>query len=137
MSIIYKAPARLDAWQVKQSRQEFEKLAFAQGDVVVDMARTEVLDGSGVGAMVFAFKRLAADGKRLTVRNVSGQPLNLLNDAGLLRTLGGEQPESFLWAALRRFRGESQVRAPKVSPAPAPVPSAEPMVAAERAKGAA
>ena len=66
MSIIYKAPARLDAWQVKQSRQEFEKLAFAQGDVVVDMARTEVLDGSGVGAMVFAFKRLAATDGSLT-----------------------------------------------------------------------
>jgi len=40
------------------------------GDVVVDLACAEVVDGSGVAAIVFACKRLAANGNLLTVRNV-------------------------------------------------------------------
>ncbi len=91
MPILFRAPQRLDAASIKSIRQDFEVLATAVDDVVIDMARTETLDGSGVGAMVFAFKRLSANGKRLSVRNVSGQPLDLLNEAGLLRTLAAER----------------------------------------------
>ena len=106
MSIIFKAPVRLEAQDVRVLRQDFERLALSQSDVVIDLARTEALDGSGVGALVYAFKRLRASGKRLTVRNVSGQPLNLLNESGLLRTLGSERPEGFLRATVRRLRNE-------------------------------
>ena len=80
MLTVFKAPVRLDAGEIKRMRSDFDHLAMAGGDVVIDLARTEVIDGSGVGAMVYAFKRLAANGGRLTVRNVSGQPLNLLKD---------------------------------------------------------
>lgn len=103
MTTVFKAPVRLDALEVKSMRAQFEKLAATLDDVVIDLARTEVVDGSGVGAMVFAFKRLSANGKCLTIRNVSGQPLNLLNESGLLRTLSSERPKGafrsvFEWA---------------------------------------
>ena len=109
MSIIFKAPARFDAAEVRSMRSDFDRLAASNGDVVIDLARTETLDGSGVGALVFTFKRLVANGNRLTVRNVSGQPLNVLNECGLLRSLGQEQSEGFLRTALRRLQPKAVV----------------------------
>lgn len=106
MPIQFKAPARFDAASVAGLRSDFERLAAAPDDVVVDMARTELLDGSGVGAMVFAFKRLSTKGLRLTIRNVSGQPLDLLNSSGLLRTLTAEKRDSTLRIAVRTLRLE-------------------------------
>jgi anti-sigma B factor antagonist len=101
MPVHFKAPACLDAAHVADLRSEFERLATCADDVVVDMTRTETLDGSGVGAMVYAFKRLAVKGRRLTIRNVSGQPLSLLHSAGLLSTLSAEKRERRMFAALR------------------------------------
>ncbi len=143
MPIYFKAPSRLDAGHVPSLRSDFERLATATDDVVVDMARTEVIDGSGVGAMVFAFKRLAANGRRLTIRNVSGQPLDLLHSAGLLRTLTAEKRDSRLMAAVRSLRLE-RLLAPALRPAVA-APSIDAMASkrdtradvGERTKGAA
>jgi anti-anti-sigma regulatory factor len=137
MTLLFKAPARLDAEQVKTMRFDFDRLASSNDDVVVDLARTEVLDGSGVGAMVFAFKRLSLNGKRLSVRNVSGQPLNLLNDSGLLRTLSGERQVSRVAEIVRSLRLERMFgRTQTVKSAPMP-DLAVMQVEAERTKGAA
>ena len=115
MTTVFKAPVHLEALEVGNLRQEFDRLANAKGDVVIDLARTEALDGSGVGALVYAFKRLVANGNGLTVRNVSGQPLNLLNESGLLRTLGSERSEGFLRAAVRGFRQQRIISAASAS----------------------
>ena len=143
MAVFFKAPSRLDAASVSSLRQDFEKLAAARDDVVVDMARTEQLDGSGVGAMVFAFKRLSAKGLRLTIRNVSGQPLDLLNASGLLRTLTAEQRDSKLRAAVRALRLE-RLLAPiarpgslKIAPDATAMQRDSSVEQHERAKGAA
>ncbi len=106
MAIQFKAPSRLDSASVSTLRTDFENLASARDDVIVDLARTEVLDGSGVGAIVFAFKRLSTKGLRLTIRNVSGQPLDLLNTSGLLRTLTAEKRVGKLRAAARALQLE-------------------------------
>jgi anti-sigma B factor antagonist len=135
MTILYKAPAQFDAEQVQNIRLDFDRLATAGDDVVVDMARTEVIDGSGVGAMVFAFKRLSANGKRLSIRNVSGQPLNLLNDAGLLRTLSGERRVSRVGQIVRSLRLDRLMGTVKPVAQPAPVVVLP--VEEQRAKGAA
>ena len=103
--MIFKAPERLDATGVRSVRQDFERLATCRSDVVIDLARTEALDGSGVGAMVYAFKRLLANGNTLTVRNISGQPLDLLHEAGLLRTLMGERSGGKLRGQARHAQG--------------------------------
>lgn len=119
MPTVFKAPVRFDASEVNKLRSELERLATSPGDVVVDLARTEVIDGSGVGALVFAFKRLSMAGGRLTIRNVSGQPLDLLNASGLLRTLGSERPEGWLRASVRLLRRHGVTAAPMAHSAPA------------------
>lgn len=46
--------------------------AMEAGEVVIDLSNVTFLDGSGVGAIAFLFKRLAARGRRLTVAGVAG-----------------------------------------------------------------
>jgi anti-sigma B factor antagonist len=139
MPIQFKAPARFDATQVAYLRTEIERLATASDHVIIDMARTEELDGSGVGAMVFAFKRLSARGLRLSIRNASGQPLNLLHGSGLLRTLSGETRESRFAGAARSLGLDRYFVSTK--PGRTTAPAFETNAAAhdtgERAKGAA
>ena len=131
-AFVFKAPAHFEASDIRAMRPEIERLARLNLNVVMDFARTEAIDGSGVGALVYVFKRLAADGKRLSIRNVSGQPLALLNAAGLLRTLGTERPEGLLRATMRWLRARRAARAIYGPPINAPKTAA-----GERNKGAA
>ena len=85
---VFVTPQRMIAGEIDRMRPDFEALTRRNGDVIMDLGRTEAIDGSGVGAIVYVCKRLAARGHRLTVRNVSGQPDVLLGSAGLLRVLG-------------------------------------------------
>ncbi len=120
-------------------RTDFDRLAAGHDDVVVDLARTEALDGSGVGALVYTFKRLVATGNRLTVRNVSGQPLNLLNESGLLRTLSNEHRDGFLRSAWRRVqpRPPTVAAVGETTAGHAAQTSVDEAAAHDRAKGAA
>jgi anti-sigma B factor antagonist len=137
MSIVFKAPARFAADEIRKLRPEFDLLAASGDDVVFDLARTEEIDGSGVGALVFTFKRLAANGSRLTIRNISGQPLELLNATDLLRTLGREPADGMFRSTIRKL-GLLPPRQVAASPA-VPVASGERPARQdiERAKGAA
>jgi anti-sigma B factor antagonist len=143
MPIQFKAPARFDATQVAYMRTEIERLATATDHVVVDLARTEELDGSGIGAMVYAFKRLEARGLRLSIRSASGQPLNLLHTSGLLRTLSAEARAAEIrdsrWSKTLRSFGLGRFIAsarPRNVPV-AMVDTAAAHATGERAKGAA
>ncbi len=139
MSIVFKAPARLEADEIKKIRPEFDRLAASGLDVVLDFARTEAIDGSGVGAIVFTFKRLSASGRRLTIRNISGQPLQLLNEADLLRTLSREPSVSLFSGALQRLGLRKTFHAASAS-ARTTAPASDAAVAmsgVERKKGAA
>ena len=57
-------------------------------DVMIDLSDVTFIDGSGVGALSFLFKRLAARGRRLRLVGVTGQPLTTLRSLGLARALG-------------------------------------------------
>jgi anti-anti-sigma factor len=79
---------QLDADGVRAARPTLEALATeARGDVVLDLSGVSLLDGSGVGAIAFLFKRLLARGCALCVAGASGQPLSLLRELGLTRIL--------------------------------------------------
>lgn len=47
-------------------------------DVEMDMKQVEFLDSSGVGAIVFLFKRLRQAGSELNISGVNGQPKDIL-----------------------------------------------------------
>jgi anti-anti-sigma factor len=79
----------LDAEGALALRPSLENLVSgATGDVVLDMAGVSYMDGSGVGAVAFLFKRLAAQGRRVTVAGAGAQPLALLRKLGLDGVLG-------------------------------------------------
>ena len=84
----------IDPMQMSDVRPRLERLAQeATGDLLVDLSRTELLDSSGVGALVFLYKRLAARGCRLTLAGVRGQPLDLLRMLRLDRVIAMQTRE--------------------------------------------
>ena len=62
------------------------------GDVVLDMAAVGFMDGCGVGAVAFLFKRLAAQGRALKVAGATAQPLAMFRKLGLGQVLGLPAP---------------------------------------------
>jgi len=69
----------MDAAGMTRLRVEFEQLAQANDDVVLDLAEVGFLNSSGVGGIVYLYKRLRAAGRTLRLVNVGGQPLQLLS----------------------------------------------------------
>jgi anti-anti-sigma factor len=57
------------------------------GDVVADLTDVTFIDGAGIGALAFLYRRLAAGGRRLGVAGATGQPRDCLSDLGLARLL--------------------------------------------------
>lgn len=46
-------------------------------DVEVDLSNVTFLDSSGIGAIVYLYKRLVANNRRMRIENVTGQPLEI------------------------------------------------------------
>lgn len=62
-----------------QLRPWLEKLSEeATGDVFLDLSAVRFLDSSGIGSIVFLFKRLKARSLNLEIVEPSGQPRQLL-----------------------------------------------------------
>jgi anti-anti-sigma factor len=78
MTTNYSVQGSLDAASVTTLKEDFEALANVGDDVILDLSNTDFLDSSGVGAIVFLYKRLTASGRRLELQGVDGQPLRLL-----------------------------------------------------------
>ncbi len=79
----------LDAEGALALRPLLEALAAdANRDLALDISEVTYMDGSGIGALAFTFKRLAAQGYTLKVEGAAGQPLVLLRKLGLDRALG-------------------------------------------------
>lgn len=84
----------MDAATMIDLRDDFERLAQANGDVELDVAQVTFMDSSGVGGLVYLYKRLQAEGRSLMVRGLSGQPRQLLEHlsvAGILSPAANAQ----------------------------------------------
>ena len=68
----------MDAAAMKTQRSACEDMASSEEDVAVDMSGVSFIDSSGVGAIVFMYKRLLTNGHALRLLGVKGQPLQLL-----------------------------------------------------------
>ena len=78
-----------DADGVTAQRSTLEALADSPARrVVLDLSDVLSMDGSGIGALSFLFKRLTARRRKLVLNGVAGQPLAMIGELGLLRTLG-------------------------------------------------
>ncbi|EME0157591.1 STAS domain-containing protein [Vibrio vulnificus] len=48
-------------------------------DIEVDMSGVEFLDSSGIGAIVYLYKRLVERERTMRIENVRGQPLEIIS----------------------------------------------------------
>lgn len=79
----------IEAVQAEALRSALEAAAaLPSGDVILDFTGVSLIDGSGVGAIAFLFKRMHAQGRRLIVEGAGGQPLALLRGLGVAGLLG-------------------------------------------------
>jgi anti-anti-sigma factor len=78
----------LDAEAVIEIKDSLEALTqrVSKG-VVLDMSGVTFLDSSGVGALVFMFKRLAAGQRTLHLVGLNNQPLRLVQLLRINRTI--------------------------------------------------
>ncbi|BCS47982.1 STAS domain-containing protein [Aeromonas jandaei] len=67
-----------DAMAVSELRSLFEELSTHQGDVLADISDVHFIDSSGIGALVFLYKRLIMNGHQMALVCGPGQPHDLL-----------------------------------------------------------
>lgn len=64
---------------VDKYRGHFERFAATQhSKVVLDFKQTEFIDSSGIGAMVFLYKRIEQRGIAMQILDANGQPDELM-----------------------------------------------------------
>ena len=72
--------SKFDAETVPELRGHFEHLIKdCSGNVLIDMKSVQELDSSGVGALVFLYKRLKQNQRDLALLGVQGKPQELLS----------------------------------------------------------
>jgi anti-anti-sigma factor len=72
-----------DASAVSQMRSELDRFALISDDLEIDMTKVRFMGSSGVGAIVFLFKRCRTRGYKIECIGLQGQPLKLLQHLGI------------------------------------------------------
>ncbi|MGF1706356.1 STAS domain-containing protein [Enterovibrio baiacu] len=70
----------MDAQGCSEIQPELDELVNNETlkDITLDLHNVDFLDSSGIGAIVFLFKRLKAKGKVLSLIQVHGQPMEII-----------------------------------------------------------
>ena len=78
-NIILKLSGEMDALGCSQIRSDLEEIAKQQHPhIILDINNINFIDSSGIGAIVFLFKRLKEQGRTLEIIGVHGQPQELM-----------------------------------------------------------
>lgn len=73
-------PGDFSGFAVDELKDQFELLVEQDSNfVVLDFSKTEFIDSSGIGAIVFLYKRIEKHSNKLSLLNVTGQPFKLMN----------------------------------------------------------
>ncbi|WP_323795508.1 STAS domain-containing protein [Nisaea sp.] len=67
-----------DAALAFEAKSAFQLVIDAGGNVRLDMSKTDFIDSSGIGAIVFLYKRLVMQSRTLELHGVNGQPRDLI-----------------------------------------------------------
>ncbi|MDP4985542.1 STAS domain-containing protein [Pseudoalteromonas tunicata] len=88
-TLIVTLPHDFSGLAVDHYREQFDELVLLNHSLfVLDFSQTEFIDSSGIGAMVFLYKRLHKQGKSLELLQVNGQPNKLMKLLRVDRTIG-------------------------------------------------
>jgi anti-anti-sigma factor len=78
-TVVLKLEREFDALAVADARPMLEGIvANSDSNVVMDFAQVDFLDSSGIGCVVFLFKRLYATKRSLVLQGLHDQPLRLI-----------------------------------------------------------
>lgn len=84
----YPLIGQLDAVAVDRQRPDFADVAENEDkDVELDFTRVDFVDSSGIGAVVYMYKRLTARGHTLIISGLNGQPLELFRFLRIDKTI--------------------------------------------------
>ncbi|MTI18890.1 anti-sigma factor antagonist [Rhodobacteraceae bacterium RKSG542] len=87
-------PQDMDAAEMDRLRDQFDTLAKTGEDVELDLRETTFIDSSGIGAIVFLYKRLSVAGRKLKLTHVSGQPHKLLKHLKMTDIISDEDDKA-------------------------------------------
>lgn len=83
-AIVLSIQGDFDALLARELRGPFDDLVERENrDVVVDLSDTDFIDSSGIGALVFLFKRLTSQKRRFEIQGVGEQPLYVMRLCGI------------------------------------------------------
>ena len=86
-AIVIQLTDELDADTLKTLRSDLTLFSELDNDLLLDMTDVTFIDSSGIGAIVYLYKRLSASGHSLAIVNVSGQPERLFEMLHLAKTI--------------------------------------------------
>ncbi|MFC1747727.1 anti-sigma factor antagonist [Pseudomonadota bacterium] len=86
-ALVVSLEGEFDAHVVAQLRDDFTAYSEAESNVLINMKDVYFIDSSGIGALVFLFKRLVAKGLNLSICGVNGQPRDLFELLHLDKTV--------------------------------------------------
>lgn len=78
MTIQYIVRGDMDARGMHLRQGDWRRLVVAKEDVQLNLARVDHLDSSGLGAILFLYKRVTASRRKFEIINAHGQPLEFL-----------------------------------------------------------
>lgn len=77
--LVYSLPHDFDAYAVRGCKEELANRALDSAVMhVMNFRHVKFIDSSGIGAIVFLYKRLKANGKLLVMTGLGGQPADLI-----------------------------------------------------------
>lgn len=76
-----------DADSVRAMKDEIETYSNLSANIIFDLRNVNFIDSSGIGAIVYLYKRMAAKGFRVCVIGLSQQPLELFQMLFLDKTI--------------------------------------------------
>ena len=80
-----------DAQTVSALEEDFQALIDEnKGRIVLDLSAVDFMDSSGIGSIVFLFKRLKAQNRELVLDGVNGQPARLIQSLRVDKTITTE-----------------------------------------------
>jgi len=85
--LVVKLEDEFDAESVKSMKGELEAYSELDTNLVFDLRNVSFIDSSGIGAMVFLYKRMLAKGLKVSVVGLTTQPLELFQMLMLDQTI--------------------------------------------------
>ena len=77
--LIVRLFGEMDALGCNKIRDNLEMIATSESkNITLDLSKVEFLDSSGIGVIVFLYKRLKSQKRNLEITGVQGQPQELM-----------------------------------------------------------